>query len=187
MKWLLIFLILIVFILTVRLSFSVVFSYNLFDNSGEVVLKIFKVVTVFKAKIAFTYYYISLYITPKKVIKIKLDLNDENLQFINDLQGMLLAKMYLINLNSCVQFGLKNAFNTATAYGGISLLNRFLFMKILQHNSDAAISMNVSHKFAENIFIIYLDAKFIVSFFDIVWAFFSATLNRRVMTSEQTK
>ncbi len=184
MKWVLVIFLIFVIILTVRLTFKMDFFFDIFNNNGYIILKIFKFITIFKARIQFTYYYLSLYVSDKRTIKIKLDLDDKNLQFINDLQLVLIAKTYLINFDSKVEFGLENAFHTVIAYGNLTLLNRFLFLKLLNRNEDASISMNVLHKFTENTLKVNLQSKFIVSLFDLVWAFAYAVLNRRLIYNE---
>lgn len=184
MKWVLVVLLIFVIILTIRLTFRVDFSYSIFDNCGYIKLRIFKYITIFSAKIQFTYYYLSLHVNEKKTIKIKFDLYDQNLQFINDVRAVLVAKTYLITFDSEVEFGLENAFYTTLLYGNLNLLNRMLFLRLLKRNEDALISMNVLHKFTENTLKINLKSKFIVSLFDLVWAFMHAILNRRLFYNE---
>lgn len=185
MRWILVVLLIAVIIFTIRLTFKLSFSFSFFENSGHIKLKLFKFITIFKAKVEFTYYYVSLHVSDKKTIKIKFDLDDINLQFINDLQSVLLSKTYLITFLSELDFGLEDAFNTAIIYGNLILLNQILFLKLLSKNEDALISMNVFSKFTKNILILKLRTKFILSLFDLVWAFMYAVLNRRLLYNEK--
>ena len=82
-------------ILTLTLFITVDFEYDILRNFGKIKVLLFKIIPIFWAKITIAGEYLNFSNKKNKVIKIKIDLNDAKLQFLNDVGAYLKKKIIL--------------------------------------------------------------------------------------------
>ena len=166
----------VVLIITIRITISIQFNYDVLENNGEVKIKLFNFIKVFSANIKVSGPFIKLSSKKAGEKLVKLDLQDKNIKFINDLQKNIINKIYLIAFNSIIIFGSENSLITTSVMQIINIINAYLFVKILNFESDASISMQTFPVFAQNKTNIYFNTKFIISIFYMLYALLKTIL-----------
>lgn len=159
--------------------FNINLEYNILDNIGKISIKLFNFIPIFVANISFAGLCINCAIKNKKVVNIKIDLNDKNLQFINELQKQLLKKIFVIKFFVGFNLSIENAQN-CVLFG--SFLNILInnFISNIKSSKPSAKVKNISNiGFLENKFIINVQTNFVIKLVDIFPAFLKAIISRR--------
>ena len=181
MKVFLITLLIILIIFSISFDIKINLQFDLFKNLGSIKIKIFKFITIFSIKFTVIGDYINVNLSKKedKVVKIKIDINDENLQFINDFGGNLMQKVYSTKLVSNINFCLENPHIVSILSALTNLLFTYIFIKLKSKNKDLTIQNNVDTGFRHNLINVDFTYEFIISIYDMVWSLIKALLKRR--------
>ena len=170
----LIIVLILIFLLTLTLFISVNVNYDVFNNNGKIKVFIFKIIPVFISEFSVVGEYLNFSKWKNKSLKIKLDINDKQVQFFKQVSNNLLKKITPISLNLNALFSLENPVVSCLLSETINVAISVLFAYALAKNSDIKLSKNIQTGFRHtNInFNIYFSALF--SLFDYAWAYLKA-------------
>ena len=165
------------FILTFRLSIKISINYNLLKNKGTIIFKLYFIpIAAFNFDIQPGYFNFT---KKNKTLKIKFDLSDKNIRYINDLKKYLLKNIYVTKFFLLISFQNNNAF-------WVTLINKLLnyFVYIFYYlnchnNSDTKVEYINDFGFLNNKIAINLKLNLFVSILDLILGFLKAELNRR--------
>lgn len=178
MKTVLIVLTVLIIILSISLHITLEIEYDILKNYGKIKVKLFKIITVFSSGITFVGEYLNLSKRHNKVVKIKIDINDKQLQFFNDVGKYLKKKITLLNLNINTLICFMNPNLSCLLSSIINIFVSLLFSKILVMNNDVKLIKNIQTGFRQNNFIINLNASILLSIYDYFWAYLKALKNK---------
>lgn len=166
----------VIIILTLRIRIDISLEYNLFNNIGTIKLKIFNFITIFNSKIAIIGDYLNFSREKAKVIKIKLDINDINIKFFNELSQYLKQKIYPLHITSNVNLCLENPFAAAVLSNSIHLILSYVFYHLKAKNHEINISNKVTTGYRHNIIDFHFRFAFIITIYDLIWSLIKTTL-----------
>lgn len=166
----------VIIILTLRIKINLDFEYNLLNNIGSIKVKLFKFVTIFNSKITIIGDYLNFSSQKAKVIKVKLDINDINIKFFNELSRYLKQKIYPVHLATNVNFCLENPFMAAILSNSINLILSNMFFNIKLKNNEINVANNVTTGYRHNIIILNFSFSFIITIYDLIWSLIKTTL-----------
>jgi len=172
----------VVLIITARITISIKFNFDIYENIGEVKIMLFNFIRVFAVRVKISGPFIKLIKRGEEDKLVKIDLQDKNIKFITDFQKNIMNRIYLIAFNSKVIFGNDDSAVTAGVTGLLEILNRFMFCKILEFEEDATINMQTFPIFAQDKLELWFNMKFIVSIFDLIYAVVKAILEGRTIS-----
>lgn len=172
----------VVLIITARITVSLKFEFNVYENIGEVKIMLFNFIRVLSVQVKVSGPFIKLIKSGEEDKLVKIDLEDKNVKFVTDFQKNITNRIYLIAFNSKVIFGNEDSFLTANIFGLLQIANRVMFAKILKFENDATINMQTFPIFAQNKLEFFFNMKFIVSIFDLIYAVIKTLLEGRTVS-----
>ena len=172
----------VVLIITARITISLKFEFNVYENIGEVKIMLFNFIRVLSVQVKVSGPFIKLIKSGEEDKLVKIDLEDKNIKFVTDFQKNITNRIYLIAFNSKVIFGNEDSFLTANIFGLLQIANKVMFAKILKFENDAIINMQTFPIFAQNKLEVYFNMKFIVSIFDLIYAVIKTLLEGRTVS-----
>lgn len=179
MNILLIILAILVLIVTLSLSIKLDINYDVYKNLGSVRIMLF-FIPLLKCEISFIAGYFNLIRKNKKVIQIKIDLNDKNFNFVKNVSENFKQKIYLENINTNFTLCSHNAYNISLLSGGVMAGLGYLKSKIMANNYDTVVCNNVSVGYLNECMVVELSAKIIITLYDLIWSFVKAVWQGRV-------
>ena len=168
-----------IIVVMINILINVDVEYDFYKNLGTLKLKIFSI-TILNFQISLIAGYFNLFRHGKKVIQIKLDLNDENFKFIGDVGEYFTKKIYLLNLKYSLRLYGTNPFHVALASGNLLVLEGILRSIILSKSPFTKVEKNFDIGYVDNIFKIKLGVGVLITIFDFIWAFLRALMKRSV-------
>ncbi len=164
--------------LTLNVGIKLNLCYNILINQGCLLLKVFNI-TIFKRDITLYGNYFTLTNKKNNVIKVKISLKDNSVQFVQDIIKTIKRKVYLqsCNFSSCIN--LNNAYATALAIGYVQTISGIVLSKLSSRNTDATILHNVNCDSSTN-FTLNLKITIYLCLYDFIWSVFGAIYKRRV-------
>lgn len=166
--------IVIIFILTLTLFISASLEYDLLNNEGKIKVFIFKIIPIFVSSITIAGEYLNFSKKKNKVIKIKIDLNDKQVQFFNDVTTYLLKKITPIEIRVNTLLALDNPFYGCLINGTINTLISVAYAYILSKNTDIKLYKNVQTGFRQTEVKFYVYISLLFSLYDYFWAYLKA-------------
>ena len=163
-----------IFLLTLTLFISVNVNYDVFNNIGKIKVFIFKLIPIFISEFSVVGEYLNLSKWKNKPIKIKLDINDKQVQFFKDVSNYLLKKITPISLKVNVLFSLENPVVACLTSGTINVGVSVLFAYILSKNSDIKLYKNIRTGFRQANINFDLSFSALFSLYDYAWAYLKA-------------
>lgn len=161
-------------ILTLTLFITVDFEYDILRNFGKIKVLLFKIIPIFWAKITIAGEYLNFSNKKNKVIKIKIDLNDAKLQFLNDVGAYLKKKIRLTNVNVMALVCFSNPCFACYLGGFLNIVVSILYAQILAKNTDINLQKNIQTGFRQNELKLKINASLIFSLYDYFWAYLKA-------------
>ena len=165
----------VILIITLRIRIEIKLEYNLLNNIGTINIRLFKFFTILNSQITVIEDYLNVS-TNKKIIKIKLDINDFKIKFFNELNRNLNPKIHITQLYNNINFCLENPFMASVFSNTIRLVFNHLLYKVKLRNKDAEINNIITTGFRHNIIIINFKYAFIITLFDLVWSIIKTIL-----------
>lgn len=154
-------------ILILPLKFNVDLNLNALKNRGFIKLKLFS--------IKFLYY--KLKYKEKKIIlsnvkttkEINLEINKQNIDFMNELQTQLVKRLYLKNLKVYLNVGVKeNPFASAMLGAGFEILLSILSSVVKFHKPTADVNYKICTYYEKNIGILNIDFAISISITNLI-------------------
>lgn len=171
----LIILFVILFILFLPLSFKIHLFYNIEKNRGLILLSIFNIKVLFYK---FKFDRLSILLKNKKETKeIKIDLQNQDIDFVEIFQFVLLKQIYLNSVSIYSIFGRKeDAFISAMVAGAISVIFANLKIFILSKKQEAVCNLESLPCYQKDKFSFSLKINFLIIIFDVILSFIIAQI-----------
>lgn len=154
-------------------------SYNLYRNIGRLKLKVFGL-TFFDAQISLMAGYFNLTRKNKKVIQIKLDINDENLKFIGDVGEYFAQKIFFSKISTNFQLYGTNPPKIAIFAGYVQVIEGVVRSVIKSKSPDTTTNTKITVGYIDNYIKLKIDIEALMTIFDFIWALFRAFVKRSV-------
>ena len=169
----------VVIIITININVNGEISYNLYKNIGDFKLKVFGI-SIFKAQISLIAGYFNLIRKNKKVIQIKLDLNDENLKFIGDVGEYFTKKIFFTNIGSEFYVYGTDPAKTAIFAGNLVVIEGVVRAFISAKSPDTTTDSKLEVGYIDNYIKFKLHLGVLITLFDVVWAILRAFVRRSI-------
>lgn len=186
-EWIIVLLI-ILLLLIFPLRFKVYFFYNIYANSGFILASLFCFKLLFyKLKLEG----LNIVLKNQKGTKTsKIDMQMQNMDFINTFQLQVLKRIFLNNVTLFSAFGSKeDAFTTAMVGGGINVIFANLKMFILSKKSEAKCYYKSMPCYNLDRFNVVLKSEFYITLFDVILSLLIAQIKvirkRRMKNGQQ--
>ena len=177
METILVISILLIFLITINLFIHINLDYDLIKNIGQVKVKVFGI-TVIKSNVSLIAGYFNFINRNKKVVQIKIDLNDKNFQFMEDAGKFFIEKITLTKLENEWIMSIYDPAVSSVAGGYLIVINGIIKSLFLQRFPDAKINNRVKVDFFTNDLQFSLDVGLFITVFDFIWAFVKAGVKR---------
>lgn len=154
-------------VLVLPLKFNVYLNLNVLKNRGYIKLKLFSI----------KFLYFKLKYKNKKIIlnnikttkEINLDINKQNIDFMNELQAQLVKRLYLKNLKLYLNVGVKeNPFANAMLGASLEVLLSIVSSIIKFHKPTADVNYKICTYYEKNIGIINIDFAISISITNLI-------------------
>jgi len=177
----LIFIIITIFvvIVTININLSFCIQYDILKNIGKVSIKLFGI-PIFKSDVSLIAGYFNLIRKNKKVLQIKVDINDQNLIFLNDVGSYFTKKLIVTYFGSEFYISGYDPAVVSVFSGYIMAIEGIIRAYISCKSPDTIIANNIKTKFNNNGFKFKIKANVLIALFDFVWAIIRATIKRSV-------
>ena len=169
----------IVIVITLNININSEISYNLYKNIGNLRIKIFGIL-IFNAQISLIAGYFNLIRNNKKVIQIKLDINDKNLQFINDVGEYFTKKIFFTNVNTQFQIYGTDPSKISIVAGYLILVEGIVRSFILSKSPDTTTTNKLEVGYVDNYIRFKVNIGLLITIFDGVWAVIRALIKRSI-------
>jgi len=155
-------LLIIIFLLILPVKFKVKFNYNVFKNRGHLKIKVFN----------FKLLYYKIKYKDKKIIlsnfkttkEISLDINIENIDFVNELQKQIKKRLYLKEIKCYFNFGIAdNSFITAMVCAGGDIALSIISSMIKFQKPTSNINYRISNFYTKDICDFSLETQLSIS------------------------
>lgn len=167
-----------IIIITANILITVRFKYDVFNNIGNIQLKIFGV-QLFKSDITVSGDYLNLSKKKNKIIKIKIDIHDQNVQFMQDFQKNIQKKIYPLKINADLNMCYTTPFTVSILSSFINILLSVFYTKFQTLHHDVTLTKNIKTGFRHDLILIDLTFSFSLSLYDLFWAYYKALKAKR--------
>ena len=190
MKIFLIVMTIIVVLLTINLPIKAFLEYDILNNNGEIKVFVFWIVPIVIMNFSIAGEYLNFSNSRNKIIKIKLDINDEKVKFFNDLGSYFKRKIYLQNLGLYALVCSENPVISSTIGATLNALIGILFSIININKPDADLNKYISTGYRQTELRVRCNISIVFSLYDLIWALYMAykkNLERRNEKSREFK
>ena len=163
-----------IFLITATLFINIRFEYDVLNNVGKIKVMLYKTLILFSSGITISDSYLNLNKKGNKVIKIKIDFNDENFQFVQDLQTYLFHKLYPTEKNFGAVIASENPFIACMMGSTLGIIINLLLARAKNSVRDVKVTNNVQTGFRQNMFKVDIKLSVVLSIYDFLWAFLKA-------------
>ena len=171
-------LLVLVVIITINIHLNLHVSYDLYKNIGKITVKMFGI-TFYRADISLISGYFNL-IWNKKVVQIKIDLNDENFKFIGDIADYAIKKTYFTNINTDLKVYGTNPCQIAILSGNLIILEGILRSMISYRSPGTLLTNKFDIGYIDNYIKIQMGCGVLITIFDFIWAVLRASIRRGI-------
>lgn len=168
-----------IIVLTLNISLDICLEYDLLKNIGYIKFKVFGA-TIFKAEISLIAGYFNLVRKNRKVIQIKVDINDKNIKFIGDVGEYFSKKIFFTNINTVFKLYGTDPYKLAILSGNIVVLEGIARSIIKTKSPDTTVINTSDIGYVDNIIKISLSVGVLLTLFDFVWAILRAIIKRSI-------
>ena len=162
-----------IFVFSISFLITISINYDVFNNSGKLSFYVFKI-PIYWLNFTFIGEYLNFSNKKNKVIKIKIDLNDEKLIFFKDVANSLKRKIYFYKISSNILIALENPFIASLLCGEVNIFLCSLYSYLLIKNKDIMINKNVKIGYRHNKILLNFNFSLMVSLYDYLWSYFKA-------------
>lgn len=179
MSTLLIIVAVVIVIITVTLNIGLNVKYDLLKNIGNIKISVFGI-TVFKIDVSLIAGYFNLIRKNKKIIQIKINIDEDSFKFVNDISNNFKQKIYLSKIEFKALVCSKSAKNISELAGLLYVITGVVGSKIKANNSETMIENKINIGYLNEQLKIGIKANVLICLFDIIWAISKAITQRRV-------
>lgn len=163
-----------IFLITATLFLNIRLEYDILNNVGKIKVKLYKTIVLFSSGITISDSYLNFNKKDNKVIKVKIDFNDENFQFVQDLQTYLIHKLYPTEINLAMVVASENPFLACMAGTVMGAIVSIMLARAKNSVGDVTTVNNVQTGFRQNMFKVDIKLSIVLSIYDFIWAFLKA-------------
>lgn len=163
-----------IFLVLVTIHISIYFEYNLLENVGKIKVVLFKFIPIFISQITIAGEYLNFSKNKGKVIKLKIDLKDDNVQFFNDVSTNLKHKIVPIKLHTSALICFENPCLSAYIGSMLNIVVSVLFAQILTHTTDIDLQKNIQTGFRHYELRFMINIELLFSLYNFAWAILKA-------------
>lgn len=163
-----------IFLITATLFLNIRLEYDILNNVGKIKVKLYKTIVLFSSGITISDSYLNFNKKDNKVIKVKIDFNDENFQFVQDLQTYLIHKLYPTEINLAMVVASENPFLACMAGTVMGVIVSIILAHAKNSVGDVTTVNNVQTGFRQNMFKVDIKLSIVLSIYDFIWAFLKA-------------
>ncbi len=149
-------------------------EYDLLENVGMIKIKLFNIIPIFVSRITVAGEYLNFNKRKGKVIKIKIDLNDDEIQFFNDVGNFLKKKITLLKLHTLFLVCFENPCVSTTIGSMLNVFVSILFAQILTYTTDVDLHKYVATGFRQLELKTTINTTILFSIYDFAWALLKA-------------
>ncbi len=175
-----------IILLAIDLRVKIYFSYNFLKNIGRIKFKLFGI-TIFKSEISIVGAYFNFIRKNKKVIQIKINLNDNNLKLFKKIMLFYLQKIFVLTLKNDIYISGNNTYLVTMLGGGLRSVGGVFDTYMLSKNIYTNTNTNVMVGFYNNYFEIRFYTHILLNLFDFIWSVFTVIYKRSVIKYEKRK
>lgn len=173
-----------VLIVTINISMGIDIEYDFKKNIGYVVVKIFNIL-VFKSEVSIIAGYFNFIRKNKKVIQIKLDLNDANFQLLTNIGEYFFKKIHISKISTSAAI---MSYNPEILSLTVSLYDIMYELCVSNYSNkipDCDFENSVKINFFDNKIIFNFKIIVLITLFDFIWAMIRAIMKRSVYGKKQ--
>ena len=185
MEWWIFVIGLIVYLLIIGLLVDVDLYYNIADNNGRLIVKVFKIPVVY-LNLKVEGNAISFVGKNKKKKEKKLIVNLANIEFVKRLKNNIAHRIYVNNLEVDCMLSLTNPAVACVASGAIKNALDTIKYLLTKTHVEAVVDNNVVTGFDKNNLVIFLTANVSFSILDFVWAVAKTVFEKRKNYGKQS-
>lgn len=174
MKTVIVVVLILLLIVMATINVSLKIEYDLLENVGSLKLKLFNLIPIFVSKITIAGEYLNFSKNKGKVIKIKIDLNDDSVQFFNDVGTFLKKKITLLKLHAAFLVCFENPSVSTMVGSMLNIVISIIFSKILTYTNDVDLQKKVATGFRQLELKTNINLSVAFSLYDFVWALLKA-------------
>lgn len=163
-----------IFVVSATLYFNISLEYDVLNNVGKLKIRLYKIIVLFSSGITISDSYLNFNKKRNKVIKIKIDFNDEGFQFVQDMQTYLIHKLCPTKINFAAVVASENPCLASMTSTILNVMVSSFFARIKNSVGDVTIKNNIQTGFRQTMFKLDVKLNVLVSLYDFVWAFLKA-------------
>lgn len=167
----------IVIVVTINIHLCVSFDYNFYKNIGNIKLKIFGI-KIFDCEVSLIAGYFNFIRKNRKVVQLKIDLNDANFKFIGDVGEYLIKKTFFTFINSKYQIYGFDPFKISLLSGNMLVIDGIAKSYINARSPDTTVSSDIDVGYVDNYLKCAFDIGVLITIFDFMWAILRAIIKR---------
>ena len=173
---LLVFLILIVFQLTLKVKIS----YNIISNSGKIQLR-FIGIRIFDREMTIYKNYLKLSNAKHKSIYLPIEFSQESIKSYVNFQGVLFQKIYAKEFYFYLNFGIKNnPIISSLVCGHTDIIFKILYSVLSQKKKGLSYKSKIYTSFEKSVIKFQIKAKISLSLYDLMWSYLEAVIGGKL-------
>lgn len=170
--------------LAIDLRVKLYFNYDVLKNIGNIKLKLFGI-TIFKSQVSLIGEYFNFIKGNKKVIQIKININNKNIEIIKDTFSYYLKKIFFICFYNSFTISSTNPFLCTMVAGSLKSAGGVLDSIVNSKYPNTKFNSNVNVGFIENAFKVELYTHLLINLFDLIWSFIKTIYRRSMLVYEK--
>ncbi len=175
-----------IILLAIDLRVKVYLSYDLIKNWGNIKIKLFGI-TIFNSKISLIGNYFNFIRDNKKVIQIKINLDNNNLKFLKKVLSYYKRKIFVLSLFTDVYLSGTNPYLTTIMGGTLRSAGGNLDSYLQAKNQFTEIKTNVLLGYSANYLEFEIYSHVLLNLFDFIWSVITVIFRKGVKKHEKTK
>ena len=160
-------------VLSISYFITISVKYDLLNNSGKLMFYLFKI-PIFWLNFTFIGEYLNFTNRKNKVIKIKIDFNDDKLIFFKDVSSNLFKKIYINKIDLNMVVGLENPVISSLLCAEINMIISCLYSYFSTKFKDINLLKNINVGYRHNCIVFDFKISLMVSIYDYLWAYLKA-------------
>lgn len=161
--------ILIVIIMT-TINIKINLEYDILENNGKLKIVLFHILPIFNSDITIIGEYLNFNKKKGKILKLKLDFNDDKIRFINDVGESVKKKIALTKLHIFALCCFSNPCMSCCIGSSVNIFISILFTNILATTNDVCLQKYVYTGFRQDDLKLKSEVMILFSLYDFLWA-----------------
>ena len=166
-------------LITATLYVNAEVEYDILNNIGKIKIKLYKTLTIFSSGITISDSYLNLNKKDNKVIKIKIDFDDEKFQFFKDIETYLIHKLYPTEINVAAVVAFENPFLSCIVGSIVGIFTNLMLARAKNSIKDVYVYNFIQTGFRQNMLKFNIKISIVFSLYDYFWAYLKAYKARK--------